>query len=582
MRSNIAASRTHIFHWLRQPRTICAALLLALCLPSLTQAATPVPVISEFPTLPLSNANSGGLPVSVTTGADGNLWFVQRDGRIGRMTQTGAVTIFSGGISTLGSPSQTSAITAGPDGNLWFTESAVDKIGMITLAGVVTEYAVSPGAQPTAIAAGADGNLWFTETNHDSIGRITPAGVLTEFSTGISAGSAPVGIAAGGDGNLWFSELRGPRMARITPQGRVTEFAAGLVAPQLPAAVAAGPDGNLWFTDLGMNQIGRITPTGAITLFSAGISPNAQINGIAAGPDGNLWFTETGTGLIGRITTSGVVTEFASGITPNSAPLGITVGPDGNLWFAEYAASQIGRITTGAVVPQTGYWWNPAEAGRGFSIEQRGNNLFMGVFLYDISGRATWLAVGPGAVDGATFNGQLATYANGQTLTGAYKSPSITGSAGSFSVTFNSPTQATITWPGGTESIQRYYFSGSGIAAAPQSGAPESGLWWAPSEGGRGFAIEVQGNSLLLTGYMYDSAGKPIWYAAGPNAMLAPTAYAGTWEQFGNGQTLTGSYIQSSVVNFSVGPVSVQFSTTTSGVLTFPDGRQVAIQRFLF
>ncbi len=550
--------------------------------PAEAQAAPLVPTITEFATIPLSNAKSGGLPIGIATGRDGNLWFVQRDGRIGQMTPAGVVTIFSGGISSLGSPSQTSAITAGPDGNLWFTETAVDKIGMITTAGVVTEYAVTPGSQPTAITAGPDGNLWFTEANRDSIGRITPGGVLTEFSAGISVGSVPVGIAAGADGNLWFTELRGPKLARITPQGKVTEFSAGLAAPQLPDAIAAGADGNLWFTDLGLNQIGRITPSGVITMFGAGISAGAQPSGIAAGVDGNLWFTEEATGLIARITTAGVVTEFSNGMTPNSAPLGITAGPDGNLWFTEYATSRIGRITTGAVIPQTGYWWNLAEGGRGFSIEQRGGNLFMGAFLYDISGRATWYGIGPGAMNGATYTGQLTSYAKGQTLNGAYKPPSVTGSAGSFSVTFNSPTQATIIWPGGTELIQRYYFGNSGPVTVAQSGMPEAGWWWAPSEGGRGYAIEVQGSTMFLTGYMYDSAGNPIWYAAGPSVMLQATAYASVWQQLGNGQTLTGFYIPPSVLNSSVGAVSVQFSTTTSGVLTLPDGRQVAIQRFSF
>src|ERR1051326_4071938 len=33
-------------------------------------------------------------------------------------------------------------ITAGSDGALWFTESNVDKIGRITIAGVITEYPV--------------------------------------------------------------------------------------------------------------------------------------------------------------------------------------------------------------------------------------------------------------------------------------------------------------------------------------------------------------------------------------------------------------------------------------------------------
>jgi hypothetical protein len=36
------------------------------------------------------------------------------------------------------------------------------------------------------------------------------------------------------------------------------------------------------------------------------------------------------------------------------------------------------------------------------------------------------------------------------------------------------------------------------------------------------------------------------------------------------------------VLNSSVGTVNVQFSSTAAGLLTFPNGRQVAIQRFPF
>jgi hypothetical protein len=41
--------------------------------------------------------------------------------------------------------------------------------------------------------------------------------------------------------------------------------------------------------------------------------------------------------------------------------------------------------------PQTGWWWNTAEPGRGYSIEVSGNNLVFASYLYDTTGRATWL-----------------------------------------------------------------------------------------------------------------------------------------------------------------------------------------------
>jgi streptogramin lyase len=65
-------------------------------------------------------------------------------------------------------------ITAGPDGNLWFTEYGGNKIGRITTAGSITEFAIpTANSGPTGITAGHDGNLWFTESNGNKIGRIT-------------------------------------------------------------------------------------------------------------------------------------------------------------------------------------------------------------------------------------------------------------------------------------------------------------------------------------------------------------------------------------------------------------------------
>jgi virginiamycin B lyase len=71
----------------------------------------------------------------------------------------------------------------GPDGALWFTEAVGNKIGRISTAGLVTEYAVTTAASsPQGITAGPDGALWFTELLGNKIGRITSSGAITEYS----------------------------------------------------------------------------------------------------------------------------------------------------------------------------------------------------------------------------------------------------------------------------------------------------------------------------------------------------------------------------------------------------------------
>jgi PAS domain S-box-containing protein len=85
---------------------------------------TASPSIREFG-VPTPN----GLPIGITHGPDGNLWFTERHA-IGRITTAGAVTEFSAGISPNSEPF---GITAGPDGNLWFAEFTGHQIGRLDL-----------------------------------------------------------------------------------------------------------------------------------------------------------------------------------------------------------------------------------------------------------------------------------------------------------------------------------------------------------------------------------------------------------------------------------------------------------------
>jgi len=233
------------------------------------------------------------------------------------------------------------------------------------------------------------------------------------------------------------------------------------------------------------------------------------------------------------------------------------------------------------VVPQAGVWWNTAEGGRGFVIEQRGSNLFFGAFLYDDSGRATWYAAA-GATNGNTFSSSLTPYSGGQTLTGPYHPATGGASAGNVSITFTDASHGSLTWPGGTIPIQRFDIVTGGAALIPPDGTPETGIWWNPSESGRGFALEIQAGTMFMGGYMFDASGNPIWYSSGQTPMTNTMTYVGTWNQFGNGQTMTGSYKPATVVDANVGTVRIQFSDTQNATLTLPDGGQIPITRFKF
>ncbi len=64
------------------------------------------------------------------------------------------------------------SIVSARDGNLWFTDIA-GYIGRITTAGVITEYAngLPAPTTPYGLTLGPDGNLWFADVSSNSIGK---------------------------------------------------------------------------------------------------------------------------------------------------------------------------------------------------------------------------------------------------------------------------------------------------------------------------------------------------------------------------------------------------------------------------
>ena len=249
-------------------------------------------------------------------------------------------------------------------------------------------------------------------------------------------------------------------------------------------------------------------------------------------------------------------------------------------------ASIPGTQTCQPQAPQTGWWWDATQRDRGYGIEVRGNNLYYVSFMNNPSGTPSWMvASGPTALDGSLFQASLVSYANGQTLTGAMKAPTGPSSEGLITISTATATQGTLIAPAGTRSIERMAFIPNGLTTTPQSNQPESGWWWNTTEPGRGYFIEWQNGYASVTGYMYDDAGKAVWYQSMP-ATPDPRIITGTWNIFGNGNPLTqaGSGVNQKLTRLTdnFAPVSIRFSDGTNGVLTLPGGRNIAITRLRF
>jgi len=107
---------------------------------------------------------------------------------------------------------------------------------------------------------------------------------------------------------------------------------------------------------------------------------------------------------------------------------------------------------------------------------------------------------------------------------------------------------------------------------------PDSGWYFNPSENGRGFNIEIQGNTLFMAGFMYDTAGKPIWVISG-GTMSSATTYSGAAFQTANGQPLGGAY--HAVTGVPFGTASVTFPTTVTANITV-NGYNFSVMRQQF
>ncbi len=313
--------------------------------------------ISEYPT-----ETVGGSPLSIVSGADGNLWFTNPGfNEIGMINPTTKAFQF---FPTPGVTPHT--ITSGPDGSLWFTAQVSSstgfiegQIGEINLSThTIQEFSIPGSVFPSGITAGPDGNLWFGEEDIASgmivnaIGEYNPSTqAFAEFA--IPSTSTPQNITTGPDGNLWFT-ASGSSVWSINPISHVVSQFAVPTANAGVFGIAAGPDGNIWFTETDTNRIGEISPvTFAVSEFFLP-QPNSYPQGITAGPGGDLWFTDGGAGLRsqGGVSAIGTInpTTHAIAVVPtpsiNSAPSAITVGPDGHVWFVERQTDQVGVVNS--------------------------------------------------------------------------------------------------------------------------------------------------------------------------------------------------------------------------------------------
>jgi hypothetical protein len=112
------------------------------------------------------------------------------------------------------------------------------------------------------------------------------------------------------------------------------------------------------------------------------------------------------------------------------------------------------------------------------------------------------------------------------------------------------------------------------LTCAPQ--APQTGWWWNPLEGGRGFSIEVQGNNLFFAAFHYDATGRATWNVSPGPTSLGGSFFTSDLYNVTDGQTLGGAYRAPN--SAKAGAITLAFSDASHGTMTWPGG-SVPIER---
>lgn len=108
---------------------------------------------------------------------------------------------------------------------------------------------------------------------------------------------------------------------------------------------------------------------------------------------------------------------------------------------------------------------------------------------------------------------------------------------------------------------------------------PSTGIWYNPAESGRGYDIEIQGNTMAVATYVYDQSGKQLWYTSGGTYNEATRTFTSTFDSATGGQCFGCAYVNPTRHVGAGGTITIVFNSYESATLIFPGG-STAIRHF--
>jgi len=115
-------------------------------------------------------------------------------------------------------------------------------------------------------------------------------------------------------------------------------------------------------------------------------------------------------------------------------------------------------------------------------------------------------------------------------------------------------------------------------AASASAALPDSGWYWNSAEPGRGFILEIQNNTLFISGFLYDTLGNQIWVYSG-GVMSSDRTYSGPAYRTTSGQRLGGTY--QAATNVPFGTATITFTSTVTANVSI-NGYNFGLTRFVF
>jgi len=103
-------------------------------------------------------------------------------------------------------------------------------------------------------------------------------------------------------------------------------------------------------------------------------------------------------------------------------------------------------------------------------------------------------------------------------------------------------------------------------------GGPTTGLWYNASESGRGFNIDLQGNTMIVTTFIYTSSGAPIWYLSSGTYDHDTATFHSSYDSYSDGQCFGCVHTNPVAHSGAAGPMTIVFHTNQSATLSYTGG----------